>query len=59
MERQPKMSATPKPRAIHYWRPFEETPVLKTFSCDTGGRCSDLYQDPEGSRLRGAGVLFH
>ena len=26
-------------RAIHYWRPFEETPVLKTFSCDTGGRC--------------------
>ena len=26
-------------RAIHYSRPFEETPVLKTFSCDMGGRC--------------------
>ena len=25
--------------AIHFWRPFEDRPLPKTFSCYTSGEC--------------------
>ena len=41
-------------RAIHFWRPFEDHPLLKTFSHHESSECLEIdCKDPEGSRLRG------
>ena len=41
-------------RAIHFWRPFEDRPSLKTCSRYESGECLEIYcKDLEGSRLRG------
>ena len=38
-------------QAIHFWRPFEDHPLPKTFSCCESGKCLDTnYKDPEGSK---------
>ena len=38
-------------QAIHFWRPFEDHPLLKTFSYCESGKCLDInLQDLEGSR---------
>ena len=40
--------------AIHFWRPFEDHPLLKTCSRYESGECLEIYcKDPEGSRSRG------
>ena len=41
-------------RAIHFWRPFEDHPLPKTFShCEPGECVETNYKDLEGSRSRG------
>ena len=41
-------------QAIHFWRPFEDHPLPKTFSRCKSGKCLETnYKDPEGSRSRG------
>ena len=38
-------------QAIHFWRPFEDHLLLKTFSgCESGECLETNYKDPEGSR---------
>ena len=39
-------------QAIHYWRPFEDGPTMKTFGHNLNGECCKIYfKDPVGSRL--------
>ena len=38
-------------QAIHFWRPFEDHPLPKTFSYCESGKCLDInHKDSEGSR---------
>ena len=47
-------------QAIHYWRPFEEGPTMKTFGRNLNGECCKIYlKDPAGSRLRVTGGSSH
>ena len=47
-------------QAIHYWRPFEEGPTMKTFGCNFNGECCKIYlKDLAGSRLRATGGSSH
>ena len=47
-------------QAIHYWRPFEDGPAIKTFSHNLNGECWKIYfKDLVGSRLRATGGTCH
>ena len=47
-------------QAIHYWRPFEDSPLMKTFGHNLNGECCKIYlKDPAGSRLQTTGGTCH
>ena len=47
-------------QAIHYWRPFEDGPSMKTFGRNLTGECCKIYlKDPAGSRLQATGGTCH
>ena len=47
-------------QAIHYWRPFEDGPMMKTFGRNLNGECCKIYlKDPAGSRLQATGGTCH
>ena len=47
-------------QAIHYWRPFEDSPTMKTFSRNLNGECCKIYlKDPTGCRLQATGGMCH
>ena len=47
-------------QAIHYWRLFEDGPMMKTFGHNLNGECCKIYlKDAVGSRLRATGGTCH
>ena len=47
-------------QAIHYWKPFEDGPTMKTFGHNLNGECCKIYlKDLAGSRLQATGGMCH